>query len=110
MTTLTRRRWNPDPDGVTYVKVRPGDARFPYWSSATLTIYEVHVDGRMVGFVYSVRGTSHRKAGRIIMSTSHPTDWGMATDPGDVGRHAAACSMSRSDAARRLLHRIDRDA
>jgi hypothetical protein len=41
-----------------------------------LTAYAVHVNGERIGVVWSKRGTSHRKSGRLITSTSHPTEWG----------------------------------
>lgn len=39
------------------------------------TAYAVVVDGERIGVVSSKRGTTHRKAGRLIVSTSHPTEW-----------------------------------
>lgn len=48
------------------------DPDVPY---GALTAYAVHVNGERVGVVSSKKGTSHRKAGRLITHTSHPTEW-----------------------------------
>lgn len=43
--------------------------------STARTAYAVVVDGERIGVVSSKRGTSHRKSGRLIVATSHPTEW-----------------------------------
>lgn len=42
---------------------------------AARTAYAVVVDGKRIGVVSSKMGTSHRKAGRLIVATSHPKEW-----------------------------------
>jgi hypothetical protein len=40
-----------------------------------LTAYAVIVDGERIGTVTKHEGTSHRKSGRLITRTFHPTIW-----------------------------------
>jgi hypothetical protein len=48
------------------------DPDVPY---GAVTAYAVVVDGERIGVVSSKRGTSHRKAGRLITRTFHPVEW-----------------------------------
>jgi hypothetical protein len=69
------------------------------------TAYAVVVDGERIGVVSSKRGTSHRKAGRLITRTFHPTEW-VGTLTGE--RHVSERCVGdwyrlRADATRGLV-------